>query len=244
MPESSENGTYYDVLHVSRDAPVEIIRGSYRTLMQKLGNHPDLGGDTARAALINEAYAVLSNPERRAEYDAGLAVMDAVTERTSGPQAEVRASRHATQKPDPGRQCAFCGRPHHHGRVTDPDVSCENCKSPLCAVENLDIDSSDQRAIVRIRKRHRVAFFTAWPQERSFVGRTEDLSPNGLCLVTSQWVAEGRCIKLASPVVEATGRIVRVVPRRRGWHTEYLLGISFVTLRFVRSTGGLLSTRI
>ncbi len=70
MTSQDKSRIYYDVLHVSRDAPVEIIRSSYRTLMQRLKKHPDLGGDAATAALINEDYAVLTNVERRAEYDA------------------------------------------------------------------------------------------------------------------------------------------------------------------------------
>ena len=36
---------YYRILHVQPDAPTEIIKSSYRTLMQKLRMHPDLGGD-------------------------------------------------------------------------------------------------------------------------------------------------------------------------------------------------------
>jgi DnaJ-class molecular chaperone len=48
MEKRPEKRNYYEILHVSRDAPAEIIRGSYRTLMQKLGHHPDLGGWLAR----------------------------------------------------------------------------------------------------------------------------------------------------------------------------------------------------
>ena len=60
---------YYKVLHIHPDAPLEIVQSSYRTLMQRLRNHPDLGGEHERAALINEAYAVLTDPNKRAEYD-------------------------------------------------------------------------------------------------------------------------------------------------------------------------------
>ena len=56
---------YYRILHVQPDAPVEIIKASYKTLMQKLGQHPDLGGGHENAALINEAYAVVTDPVRR-----------------------------------------------------------------------------------------------------------------------------------------------------------------------------------
>jgi DnaJ-class molecular chaperone len=46
---------YYRILHVQPDAPTEVIKSSYRTLMQRLKMHPDLGGDHSEAALINEA---------------------------------------------------------------------------------------------------------------------------------------------------------------------------------------------
>ena len=66
------NKNYYQILHVQPEAPLEVIRSSYRTMMQKLKMHPDLGGDQTQASLINEAYAVLMNPSKRAEYDSGL----------------------------------------------------------------------------------------------------------------------------------------------------------------------------
>ena len=61
---------YYRILQVQPDAALDVIKASYRTLMQKLKFHPDLGGDNWNATVINEAYRVLSNSERRAEYDA------------------------------------------------------------------------------------------------------------------------------------------------------------------------------
>src|SRR3954467_1060426 len=60
---------YYHVLHLQRDAPTELIRTSYRALMHALKIHPDLGGDHEKAAMINEAFAVLSDPEQRTRYD-------------------------------------------------------------------------------------------------------------------------------------------------------------------------------
>lgn len=62
---------FYEVLGVSADAPQDEIKRAYRKLAQK--NHPDSNpGDTQaenRFKEISEAYAVLSNPEQRAEYD-------------------------------------------------------------------------------------------------------------------------------------------------------------------------------
>lgn len=60
---------YYEVLQVHPNAHPAVIRKVYHVLMLELRYHPDLGGDVERAQLINEAFAVLSDPERRQEYD-------------------------------------------------------------------------------------------------------------------------------------------------------------------------------
>ena len=68
---------YYALLEVPRTATMAEIKRSYRHLARRY--HPDLrrdqphGADGAtlnrRLALLNEAYAVLSNPQKRAAYD-------------------------------------------------------------------------------------------------------------------------------------------------------------------------------
>ena len=60
---------YYRILHVQPDAPAAIIRASYRTLMQKLKQHPDLGGENWNASIINEAHEVLIDADKRRAYD-------------------------------------------------------------------------------------------------------------------------------------------------------------------------------
>jgi DnaJ-class molecular chaperone len=65
------NGDYYKTLGVGKDTPVQQIREAYRKLAYQY--HPDRNpGDTAAADMmkrVNEAYAVLSNSEKRQEYD-------------------------------------------------------------------------------------------------------------------------------------------------------------------------------
>ena len=63
---------FYRILRVQPDALREVIQQSYRSLMQKLRLHPDLGGKHADAGIINQAYATLRNPITRAAYDAEL----------------------------------------------------------------------------------------------------------------------------------------------------------------------------
>jgi curved DNA-binding protein len=61
---------YYEVLGVSRDADQDAIRRAYRKLARQY--HPDLNSDEGaeeRFKELGEAYEVLSDPERREQYD-------------------------------------------------------------------------------------------------------------------------------------------------------------------------------
>jgi hypothetical protein len=66
--------TYYDVLNLDRDATPDDVRASYHDLARQY--HPDVAGQdpkvTQRFALINEAYRILSDQQRRYQYDRTL----------------------------------------------------------------------------------------------------------------------------------------------------------------------------
>ena len=62
---------YYQVLGVPRDATAEQIKKAFRRLARKY--HPDVSKEpdaAARMSEVNEAHTVLSDPEKRAAYDA------------------------------------------------------------------------------------------------------------------------------------------------------------------------------
>lgn len=61
---------YYELLEVDRRASPVIIERAYKELARRY--HPDNGGSPRLMQMLNEAYAVLSDQEARAAYDAGF----------------------------------------------------------------------------------------------------------------------------------------------------------------------------
>lgn len=70
------NKNYYDILQINRNASPEIIEKAYKTLAKKY--HPDLQTEENKKQAeeilkeINEAYEILSEPEKKQIYDASL----------------------------------------------------------------------------------------------------------------------------------------------------------------------------
>ncbi len=148
---------YYRILHVQPDAAAEVIEASYRALMRCL--HPDRGGSSWQAALLNEARAVLTDPVRRAAYDQELRYdirawrkdhsessdweknrsdhhnRATGQERRARSQASVHEASKRKQRSTPSGlnkyRCPFCG--HMHLNVVGPfkEDFCARCFSPL-----------------------------------------------------------------------------------------------------------------
>jgi DnaJ-class molecular chaperone len=94
------NETWYSILGVPERASEEGIRAAWRSLMQRY--HPDRNrepGSAERAKLVNVAYQVLSDPERRAAYDAGLARQRA----TIAPEGVLRQATRSQAATPPTR---------------------------------------------------------------------------------------------------------------------------------------------
>ena len=66
----AENEDLYEILHLHLSAPPDVIQAAYRRLAMLY--HPDKnpsGLATEQMAALNRSYAVLGNPDKRAEYD-------------------------------------------------------------------------------------------------------------------------------------------------------------------------------
>lgn len=89
--------THYDNLQIARTAADAVVRAAYRGLSQQ--HHPDKNPNDRtnaerRMKLINEAYAVLSDPAKRREHDQWIMQMEADTK--TG-QPDISPSVAATQ---------------------------------------------------------------------------------------------------------------------------------------------------
>ena len=86
---------YYEILEVSPNASQEVIRAAYKSLMQRY--HPDRNPEDVaiakRALLVGQAYAVLSDPTKRAAYDNEL------NRQTTKSQNDVEVSGQFAQQP-------------------------------------------------------------------------------------------------------------------------------------------------
>lgn len=97
---ASAEHSHYETLELPLQASPEAVRGAYRRQAQRF--HPDKApGDAqaqARMAQINEAYAVLSHPERRASYDRWMHARSARLQAEQALQA-ARPSRFSASWP-------------------------------------------------------------------------------------------------------------------------------------------------
>lgn len=220
---------YYRVLHVQPDAPDLVIKASYRTLMQRLHMHPDLGGDHAHAALINEAFRTLGDPVRRARYDKLLQAEAPIPAPPPSSAAEA----------DP--QCPFCFEPHHRSDVERPDAVCAACGAALFPAERHVNDGTSRRAIDRLPRNMRVTFVRASSPRTPCKAVTHDLSLNGMRILTHTHLVVDERVIVESDFCSAVA-VVRSVRAHSVDPDGWECGVEFLTMRVRHHRGGLIST--
>ncbi len=254
----TQRPNYYRVLHVQPDAPMALIKASYRTLLQDLKMHPDLGGLHDQAVLINEAFATLGDPEKRAVYDRELdqAARAAATARTNRRREEAPAlQRHpaspprgpaptSNQRTDTTRRCGFCNAPAAAAHTDTPDGACHACGSALFPARRYETGEETGRALSRLPRRMPMTFRRSTALAETKSGMTQDVSLNGARFATHSFVRVGERLSLECEFCSAVAVVksVRGITRHgdRGWQ----VGVEFVTLRIKHARGGLVSATV
>ncbi len=227
---------YYEILHVQQDAPCEVIQATYRTMMQKMKMHPDLGGDQNSAALINEAYAVLMDPVARAQYDASL-TQPAATHQQQSHASHAEQSATIPQRTLNPNHCAFCDLPHQLAASIKCDSVCTRCGSALFPAEKQVLEQNGKRIIQRIEKQWPLSFYTQWPITRGYIAKTQDVSLNGIQMLSNTPVKEGQLLKITSHMLDAVAIVVNVRSDHTILRKRWRVGLQYVTLRFHHTQG-------
>lgn len=245
---------YYRILHVQPEAPVEIIKASYRSLMTKLKAHPDLGGDHASAVLINQAYAVLSDPQKRRKYDEMMYSSNPQFFRRpvfssdfqqSGSSTSGRNFTHRDNKDKPRsasyqteRKCLFCNA----ALTITAFKSCSNCESPLTPLQtaqnNRRCELIGRRTVPRIAKAGTLTIYPSWPHS-GYPGRLRDLSTLGLSMVMECALKTGQIIKFDADFLKGVARVVTV----RAFGSAFSVHAVFMTAEFVTKSGVFVSEK-
>jgi curved DNA-binding protein CbpA len=219
---------FYRLLQVQPDAPIEVIRASYRTLMRDLKQHPDLGGGSAQAALVNEAYRVLSKPALRAEYDRKL--FQRYTKQSLATDAFGRLSR-------PDKSCPLCKTKLEISSLSGQ--TCSVCDIPL-QPEGTG-EAPDRRALLRLKRSARIYFWSRWPQEPQ-EAQMIDISPRGIRFLCARQIKPGTLMKISGPGFKASAVVRDLGVREEDGKKLLAVGVSFIAVHFESPKGSFLST--
>ena len=237
---------FYRILHVQPEAPLEVIKASYRSLMTKLKVHPDLGGDHASAVLINQAYSILSDPQKRRQYDEmlhtrksqgrGNAIHEAPTNTGS-----TGTQRSGTYQPFRKNEQAYSTAAGHHCMFCKTALSpaykyCSLCASPLSLAKPVLNDRLGElfgrRAAPRIAKTGTLVIYPSWPHA-GYAARLRDLSPSGISLVTEYGARAGQILKFDSSNLNGVAHVVSVRANGR----NFSIHAAFLTAEFLSNSG-------
>ncbi len=119
---------WYEILQISPNAEPEVVTAAYQRLSEK--HHPDVDkspGAAERQQLLDQAFAILGDAARRAEYDLARTRVATATATPTAIASEP-ASSPAAVDATPGPRIVQCPR--------DPGVEtalrCSRCDTPIC----------------------------------------------------------------------------------------------------------------
>ncbi len=241
-----ERRNLYRILHVQPEAPLEVIRASYRTLMSTLRAHPDLGGDPEAAARINAAYAILADPARRRAYDLSLQASGQQAAAPAAAKAARATAEHAAAplaSHDPAawladRACPFCRR--GLPAMVQPDTRCTGCDSPLFRRPAFERGELFGRRRSPRNARPLGATLRLPGVAGDHAARLRDISLGGLALVSPVPAAPRSALRVMTSSFDGVAVVVGCQRQGEGW----LLHGELLTLQLLRTQGVYMSTKV
>ena len=223
---------YYRILQVQPDAPFEIIRTSYLTHLQKLKQHPDLGGDHWNATVLNEAFETLKDEEKRAEYDKEL--FQHYTKNFYSKDKEEK-------QPVTTVFCPFCkralARADHSGQICA-------CNNNQFQAEIQDCEREGyKRSLVRTQKLEKLQFITS-NSEEIYEALMVDLSPKGIRFLCKKALTLNEIIKIDNSLFRAIAEINSSQKSIEDNKIYYSIGAHFHSISFTDQEGTFLSTSV
>ncbi len=220
----------YRLLHVQPDAAPEVVKAAYRALIAL--HHPDKGGDHATASLINDAYAVVGDAVRRAEYDAQRAARNS----RAGVRGHSATRADASPSPTPAPGCPMCELPIPAQRAAN--ARCTRCQAPLSPATHASGQKpNERRSMPRVSKADWALLHADWRAAGIDV-RMRDLSLDGISVYSGAAVALHQRVRLVGAAFDVVAEIVSC----RRVNDVYTLHGQLITAQFAARAGGFVST--
>ena len=240
---------YYQLLEVEPHASVAAIRQSYQGLLAGLRDNDE---GRRQAARLQQAMAILCDPQRRAAFDLELANKPgppAANRRTLAQRAQYAAAvpapdeALAARSPLAGWECEFCGHAAQSRSLTWAELDCPVCASPLEIPPRGDEhsqQSANERIVARYVRRAPLIIESDWPRLQQSSGHLLDLSTNGLRFECAQAFQASKVLRLDCALLRCVGRVAHSHASDPSTH---VVGVEFRTLRFKRSTANFLDAK-
>jgi hypothetical protein len=228
---------HYELLGVSRDAPVEEIILAHRLVVRTILAHPELAGDDWNLDLAEHAFHVLSHADLRADYDRWLAEREGRPPVVLAPRAYLTTVLGQPQSTSTAL-VPVAPRAVFPLLTPTPQVAPSEPVPTTPASEAAD-RPRERRALTRLRREGQVAGRLA--DGRSFTATLRDVSPLGLSFVTALVLEVGDEIELRSEALLATS-IVRNCRPLDEEPDRHVVGVEFRRVHFRDQRGTFLST--
>jgi curved DNA-binding protein CbpA len=223
---------YYRILHVQPDAPFEIIRTSYHTLMRDLKKHPDLGGDNWNASVLNEAYEILSDSKKRAEYNKQLLKNYADNN---------CLHTNSFRETDTNNVCRTHSKPMHGS--SNAGNNCTNCGRPVSSKTGQSDHRNHRRSVIRMKSNGKIRYY----HSSSIPGQDAallDLSPEGVRFFCTEKLKERSTLQLESQIFDAKVKVLSAKQDVVDGRIHYVVGASFLNVSFHNKRGSFYSNTI